>query len=186
MIARPPIAPVPGPYWPAAGTIPKSEPIPPRTDAGMAIAGLVASVWPSNHSSDTIVFEDAVNPGVDPVSIDTYSPWVKAQGWIYIPSVNKVYRIGVPERMSATAFRAQAIEGNPPAVQNNPLFQRQPILIPGNPMDYSVVVETGSVLINDTPVTKEFKSPARHLGSPRPVAYDTASGTAIIYLNQPI
>ena len=174
-----------GTYWGTTGTIPLAVAVPilhPQNQT--AIPALVATVAPVATQSQSIIFQAASDPGVDPVDYSDYSAWLCEGQWVYFSTVNKVYRMSNYRALSSHTFIADIIEGNVPSVADVAYAGLTPQYVFAA-QSYSYVVTAGVVEINDTVIAPGISAtePVFPNMMPKVVAFDATAGTLLISFN---
>ncbi len=183
---KPSIAAVPSTDWPVTGSLPPAYAIPATNPSGAALTPLVVSVRPSaGYPANTALFQSAaIGPtpvGGTPIERGDYAFFLRNESWIYLPTPNKVLKLGPAVRVSDTAFYMPVIEGDIPAGPALPGYTAEVVRVVATPFVWRLSVATGTITVNGAALVPpmDIQSPLAG-GGVQAVAYDATGATGAI------
>lgn len=165
-----------GAYWPLKESVPKS--------AAFPFPGIVADFWPAaapnvHSAQDGVVFRES--GGAD-VSLALMQGVLRTAAWIYVPSVNRVYRIASIWQPDPKFICATLDDGLYPATQAEVAYTGVAFRTVPVGTWYSIRVDATGPTIEGQPVAAgamAYES-IHPFWQSRPTCYDATAGSVSI------
>lgn len=166
---------VAGAYWPQQESVPKSYAFP--------FANIVADFWPAAaanvyHAQDGVKIRDST--GAD-VSLVEMQGVLRTAGWLYVQSVNKVYRIANIWQPDPKFICATLDDGILPPAQADVAYTGVTFRVVPVGMTYSIKVDSAGPTIEGQPVAANalaYES-LHPFWQSRPTCYDATAGGSV-------